>query len=172
MPAAKGSTRTPLGTKFCSRRWGSSLPGLRKRDPQLGTPLTWAEIFCRVTFKHLPQLLRTHIQSLRKKISLVSMRGWAEGLACADPGARTPIGASGIEQKLSIEYVISLIDVSMHNISIRKCYVNVPVLCLKVRLIVQLEPWILLTHRNKGPLYKSQLLNLMHLDILCPLLST
>ena len=30
-----------------------------------------------------------------KKIPLVSMGGWAEGLACADPGARTPIGASG-----------------------------------------------------------------------------
>ena len=30
------------------------------------------------------------------KISLVSMGGWAEGQACADPGARTPIGASGI----------------------------------------------------------------------------
>ena len=27
--------------------------------------------------------------------SLVSMGGRAEGLACADPGARTPIGASG-----------------------------------------------------------------------------
>ena len=27
---------------------------------------------------------------------LVLMRGRAEGLACADPGARTPIGASGI----------------------------------------------------------------------------
>ena len=30
------------------------------------------------------------------KFPLVSMRGRAEGLACADPGARTPIGASGI----------------------------------------------------------------------------
>ena len=29
------------------------------------------------------------------KFSLVSMGGRAEGLACADPGARTPIGASG-----------------------------------------------------------------------------
>ena len=29
------------------------------------------------------------------KFPLVSMRGRAEGLACADPGARTPIGASG-----------------------------------------------------------------------------
>ena len=30
------------------------------------------------------------------KFRLVSMGGRAEGLACADPGARTPIGASGI----------------------------------------------------------------------------
>ena len=30
------------------------------------------------------------------KFPLVSMEGRAEGLACADPGARTPIGASGI----------------------------------------------------------------------------
>ena len=29
------------------------------------------------------------------KFSLVSMGGQAEGLACADPGARTLIGASG-----------------------------------------------------------------------------
>ena len=30
------------------------------------------------------------------KFPLVSMGGRAEGLGCADPGARTPIGASGI----------------------------------------------------------------------------
>ena len=30
------------------------------------------------------------------KFPLVWMGGRAEGLACADPGARTPIGASGI----------------------------------------------------------------------------
>ena len=29
------------------------------------------------------------------KFPLVLMGGRAEGLACADPGARTPIGASG-----------------------------------------------------------------------------
>ena len=29
------------------------------------------------------------------KFPLVSMGSRAEGLACADPGARTPIGASG-----------------------------------------------------------------------------
>ena len=30
------------------------------------------------------------------KFPLMSMGGWAEGLACADPGVRTPIGVSGI----------------------------------------------------------------------------
>ena len=30
-----------------------------------------------------------------EKFPLVSMGGRAEGLACTDPGARTPIGASG-----------------------------------------------------------------------------
>ena len=30
------------------------------------------------------------------KFALVSMSGRAEGLACTDPGARTPINASGI----------------------------------------------------------------------------
>ena len=30
-----------------------------------------------------------------EKFPLVLMGGRAEGLACADPGARTPIGASG-----------------------------------------------------------------------------
>jgi hypothetical protein len=34
------------------------------------------------------------------KFPLVSMGGRAEGLACADPGARTPIGASGIANKI------------------------------------------------------------------------
>ena len=35
------------------------------------------------------------------KFPLVSMGGRAEGLACADPGARTPIGASGNFLKFS-----------------------------------------------------------------------
>ena len=37
------------------------------------------------------------------KFSLVSMGGRAEGLACADPGARTPIGSSGNYISISIE---------------------------------------------------------------------
>ena len=35
------------------------------------------------------------------KFLLVSMGGGVEGLACAEPEARTPIGASGNFQKLS-----------------------------------------------------------------------
>jgi hypothetical protein len=38
------------------------------------------------------------------KFPLVSMGGLAEGLACADPGERTPIGASGIVYLLLILY--------------------------------------------------------------------
>ena len=36
------------------------------------------------------------------KFPLVSMGGQAEGLACADLGARTPIGASGNFNKFSL----------------------------------------------------------------------
>ena len=44
------------------------------------------------------------------KYPLVSMGGWAEGLACADPGARAPIGASGniIYMLLLYEMMINL----------------------------------------------------------------
>jgi hypothetical protein len=38
------------------------------------------------------------------KFPLVSMGGRAEGLACADPGARTPIGASGNFRQSRPEY--------------------------------------------------------------------
>ena len=39
---------------FRSRRWGSSLPGLRTLDPPLSPPLTWAEIFwCAFLQSHL-----------------------------------------------------------------------------------------------------------------------
>ena len=37
-----------------------------------------------------------------EKFPLVSMGGRAEGFACADPGARTPIDASGISQHFSV----------------------------------------------------------------------
>jgi hypothetical protein len=49
----------------------------------------------------LPEIARKLIlfwpppRHVRWKFWLVSMGGWTEGEACADPGARTPIGASG-----------------------------------------------------------------------------
>ena len=42
--------------KFRSRRWGSSLPGLRTQDPPLSPPSTWAEIFRRMC-------LQSHLQT-------------------------------------------------------------------------------------------------------------
>jgi hypothetical protein len=39
-----------------------------------------------------------------EKFPLMSMGGRAEGLACADPGARTPIGVSG--KFLNISYLV------------------------------------------------------------------
>ena len=39
------------------------------------------------------------------KFPLVSMGGRAEGLACADPEARTPIGASGNLQSFSVPFL-------------------------------------------------------------------
>jgi hypothetical protein len=39
------------------------------------------------------------------KFPLMSMGGRVEGLGCADPGARTPIGVSGIPHVLSFEHL-------------------------------------------------------------------
>ena len=46
--------------------------------------------------KTVRQFPPTPPEMCAEKFPLVSMGGRAEGLACADPGARTPIGASGI----------------------------------------------------------------------------
>ena len=42
------------------------------------------------------------------KFPLVLMGGPAEGLACADPGARTPIGASRILHTLNLNSLVQL----------------------------------------------------------------
>ena len=50
------------------------------------------------------------------KFPLVSMGGRAEGLACADPGARTPIGASGnyiIIKSRNIKYYYKLCEIQI-----------------------------------------------------------
>ena len=48
------------------------------------------------------------------KILLVLMGGRAEGLACADPGARTPIGASGIVILYDMHCILLMIKPSEH----------------------------------------------------------
>ena len=45
------------------------------------------------------------------KFPLVSMGGRAEGLACVDPGARTPIGASGFFFK---SFLLTLFIISLY----------------------------------------------------------
>ena len=48
------------------------------------------------TFKGVGEMFEGHsADTCAGKFPLVSMGDRAEGLACADPGARTPIGASG-----------------------------------------------------------------------------
>ena len=43
------------------------------------------------------------------KFPLMSMGGRAEGLACADPGARTPIGASGNYQYYRFYHCVCIV---------------------------------------------------------------
>jgi hypothetical protein len=43
------------------------------------------------------------------KFLLVSMGGQAEGLACADPGARTPISAGGNFIFLLLDFLVPLL---------------------------------------------------------------
>jgi hypothetical protein len=54
------------------------------------------------------------------KFPLVSMGGRAEGLACADPGAKTPIGASG--NFIYYHSTISLNTKKMIQRAVRKNY--------------------------------------------------
>ena len=44
------------------------------------------------------------------KFPLVSMEGRAEGLACADPGVRTPIGTSGILKLVILNILKNILD--------------------------------------------------------------
>ena len=53
--------KTRKKKNFCSRRLGSSLPGLHSRDPPLSPPSTWAEIFRRTCLQsHLQTSPPTH----------------------------------------------------------------------------------------------------------------
>ena len=60
------------------------------------------------TFKGVGEMFEGHSADTRaEKFPLASMGGRAEGLACADPGARTPIDASGILTNVVIFLQIS-----------------------------------------------------------------
>jgi hypothetical protein len=48
-----------------------------------------------MTFEGMGEMFEGDSADTCEKFPLVSMGGRAEGLACADPGARTPIGTSG-----------------------------------------------------------------------------
>ena len=48
------------------------------------------------------------------KFSLMSMGGRAQGLACADPGARTPIGVSGI--LLSSQHLVPFLQSAIQSV--------------------------------------------------------
>ena len=75
------------------------------------------------TFKGVGEMFEGHSADTRAgKFPLASMGGQAEGLACADPGPRTPIGASGnllswlwgdfktnIKSKLNLEFSSSAV---------------------------------------------------------------
>ena len=65
------------------------------------------------------------------KFPLVSMGGRAEGLACADPGVRTPIGASGNYTKVSF-----LIKISESSIISYLFYIMTNLLCLSFSVVL------------------------------------
>ena len=56
-----------INKNFRSRRWGSSLPGLRTRDPPLSPLSTWAKIFRHLCLQsHLQTSPQTHQKSYPK----------------------------------------------------------------------------------------------------------
>ena len=63
------------------------------------------------------------------KFSLLSLGGWAEGLAYADQGARTTIGASGFFSKynLMILFVVAILDLFLVKIWSKICWVEINV---------------------------------------------
>ena len=60
------------------------------------------------------------------KFPLVSMGGRAEGLTCADPGARTPIGASGIQFFIKLQassFKLKMASIENFTIFMAKTYI-------------------------------------------------
>ena len=67
-----------------------------------------------------------------EQFPLLSIGGWAEGPACADPGARTPIGASGNLWLTCLLYEILCMEQSSYIPYIFICIA----LCKKVHILV------------------------------------
>jgi hypothetical protein len=64
----------------------------------------------RTFFTFLAPLPDTYV----KKCPLVSMGVWAKGLACADPGARAPIGASENIRFVARQRIVLIKRISSH----------------------------------------------------------
>ena len=66
------------------------------QKPSFGTNLQKVVVGSEMTFERLGEMFEGYSADTGAgKFPLVPMGGRAEGLACADPGARTSIGASG-----------------------------------------------------------------------------
>ena len=92
-----GTPPTPLINPILTGKWANF-----KHIPE------WLTETSDSTFKGVGEMFEGHSADTRAgKFPLVPMGGRAEGLACADPEARTPIGASGNFNKLLNSCLIS-----------------------------------------------------------------
>jgi hypothetical protein len=97
-----------------------------------------------------------------RKFSLTSMGGWAESVACADPGARTPIGVSGnfVLQSKGFVWVWKW----LYSLSIRTEKIPVPHSQSKGKFKLNIESyklvWLFLSQRMYFWLPKKQIMRM------------
>ena len=93
------------------------------------------------------------------KFPLMSMGGWAEGLACADPGARTPIGVSGIfasvRPSICVEFFMTYHQISSLVILGTKCTLKRTFICVNISIM----KWVVLSSRLRT-LYGEKLIEI------------
>ena len=85
---------------FCSRRWGSSLPGLPTLTIRLA-PHRHEENFsathvCRVTIKHLPQHLISHIHTLEQLLKITPLSSQIYHSAGGEVGSSFFLGCGNL----------------------------------------------------------------------------
>ena len=81
-----------------------------------------------------------------RKFSLLSVGGQAEGLACADPGARTPIGASG-----NLSFIITFVDMVITFVTLLvhfSIFIKNPHYCILVTSCIIVKCDNTFSHRN------------------------